>query len=743
MRRNRQLIQLALLAVLGWVLGATAGCATNEVPDAPDATADGGTDIDGNSGDTGVGDTTGEGDAGDGGPSDTGISGDGGPSDTDVSETGNGDTGVDAGPDDGGTGARECQSDEDCSGGNSCIVDRSGGSVDLRCSSTNSGGSSVGESCGMDGDCASNLCLDGTCSKPCVRPVQCGSDGAQTCTMADVDGARLTVCRPAPATQCQSAQDCNGDEICVAQKSGGTLSFICRAPWGFKRLGQECNQDANCRTKLCVDGRCRAPCSGNADCSAAEAYSCKSVSVDLGGGASDTASICVPPTPCNEADACKVAAGEVCWVDRTVLQGKSGSCRPPNPGGGSLGTICQKDGNCAANLCYEGRFQTFCSLPCINDSDCTQAGYHCEQKAVPDKQGSDRQITICVQNDPKPCTTRTDCSGGNACAVVVNEDQTALERVCVPNPQGSPTGASCNADADCLSNVCINNACAAPCRDRSVCGSGQECKTNNITKSGLTGSFRVCETLPREECTSTGTCSDATRICSQIGQTSPGAPAKAYCQFPNSGGKNLGSTCSASSQCRSALCMSDFGGNQSPFVGECSKACTSTSQCGGGQLCTSFPTQNTQVGICQQRCSTNADCASFSNGVCKINENRLSGRPYSLDTVCRARDTSGNSFEQTCQTNGDCASGFCIGTYTQQSCSSNANCSGGFTCETNPSTNQRVCAAVRCSRLCINGTDCTGGPLNSGSQANFGTCSNTVQVTLTDGSVRNVSACAP
>ena len=665
----------------------------------------------------------------------------------DGSNTTDGSTAGDAGGDGGRADAAPtpCRSDDDCSGSQVCAVDRSGNMVKLLCRAPNSMGGGVGDSCSKDADCASNLCRNGSCTKPCSRPIQCSMDGSWTCKEATVTAQgggtkKVNICQPAPAKMCITDGDCAGNDQCVARKKPSAVEFLCDSPnQGGGQLGDTCSKDADCAKNLCVDGTCTKSCAGDTDCSSAANHVCKTTSVDLGNGNTASASICVSRQPCDETDECKV--GEYCYVQRDRTS-SAGVCRQPNPGGGSLGDVCQKDAHCSANLCYDARFRKICSLPCKDATDCPTAGFRCKDRMVADGQGGTNQKKICVPAEPVACKKQSKCGPNEHCAVVVEADGSGLESVCIPDPGGVAVGSACTKDADCKSQICLAGTCSSPCTDRSQCANNQVCRNNAVTKSGQTATFQVCETLPPEKCTSTGTCSDPIRVCSSLRTT--GGTDDAYCQFPNSSATGqLGDSCSKDRDCKSGLCL---GGGGSSFIGECSAACTSNTQCGTNQMCANYG--GNPISTCQKPCTTNANCSGTN--ICALNEDPNTS-PNTLDTVCRKRNTSGKQFGGTCpsQDGSKCESGLCLTVYAfepsdprYKPCTRGAGqCASGWGCYPDPNQgNATYCADLesRCTRLCSSNADCTGGTTSN----TFHSCDNSINYRLNDGGTTQISACS-
>lgn len=649
----------------------------------------------------------------------------------------------DTSPDTGGdTRPTPCQSDEDCNDSEACRVDRSGDALDLLiCESPPSEASGLGDDCSDDGECRSNLCLDGTCTKPCADSEQCGEDW--NCDATDVpngDGETesIEVCRPAPPDSCVTDEDCSDNATCVARRSGSTIEFVCGDPNnGGSTFGDECEGDDDCYRNLCVGGQCTGSCQEDEDCGMSSDFTCETTDVEWGDGNSDTISICQERRTCNRAAEC--GPDTVCYFDRQRAHNQ-GVCQVRNPGGAQLGDSCGADDDCEANLCYDGRFQKVCSVPCSSDSDCNRQGYRCETTSVADGQGGSFEADVCVPAPPAECSRQDDCTPDEACAIVPTPDGQSLESVCIPNPDGVATGNACTLDDDCQSQVCTNGTCASSCTDRDQCASDQVCRDDTIDKAGISGTFQVCETLDDERCTSSGTCSDGVRLCSQFRDT--GGSVEAYCQFPNdSASGSLGDSCSAPGDCETNLCLGQITQDRR-FPNECSVVCRQNSQCGSDQVCTTLPLQNSDIAACTRKCSSNNDCSSAN--ICQANLNELTD-PNSIDTVC-TKPLSGANFGETCSANNDCQSGLCLSTttYYTQTCTTDADCSSGRTCESRPNETDDYCAEVtsQCTRVCDADSQCSssgdGNPLDS--------CDSSITLTIPDGNGgqrdTNVSACA-
>lgn len=623
-----------------------------------------------------------------------------------------------------------CLADSDCGAGEVCTVDRETDLV-LGCDEP-IGAGTVGTTCSADGDCQSNLCLDGACSAPCEAPNDC-NDAGSTCDSTTVTtgngSADLNACVPREEGTCQSDADCAGGQRCVAETTATDLIFTCGSGnAGGGETGDACTADSDCAQNLCDAGTCIGPCQSTGDCAAGDNFSCDTRNVDIGGGNTDSASVCTPPTPCAEDDDCRV--GEVCYVNSDGTNVET-ICRDANPGGGELGQICSGDDVCANNLCGDTRFRDVCLVPCAQDNDCSVNGFVC---GTVDVDGTD--VSACVADTSTSCAAETDCGTGTDCAIIPTVSGSALESVCVPTTGGASTGLECTEDDDCASLVCLNDRCAAPCTDSAQCANSQLCTNNTVDKAGVTGDFDICETLPVTICSSTDDCTDGVRVCGLI--QSVNASTDAYCTFPNaSPAQQLGSACSRDNECRENICLTP--------ADECSVVCDKDSDCAASQICSSYSTSGTSFGFCIRGCSNNTDCQN--GNVCTINGNTLDN---TVDTVCETVLGTGELGEP-CTSGSDCIAGTCLTTSIfdpMSSCTTDANCPVDEVCKCpidQPGcTTGKQCASeeLACTRICdpANGTsDCV-----SPFAANRLTaCSTDTAVTLPDGSgIQRISTCS-
>ncbi len=633
-------------------------------------------------------------------------------------------SGDDAGADPGTP--EDCRSSEVCGDDDVCRVDRSGESIESTCASP-AGQGEVGEACEADAECRANLCVGRRCTKPCHRDEECGE--GWTCESTPVstgsgEPEAIGICRPSEPASCVSDEECAATEACIGRRTDSEAEFVCGSPNnGGAATPSECQSDEECYRNLCADGRCASPCETSEDCDDSD-LACEPTRLEWGDGNSDQLSMCRRLQPCDRPDDCD--AEDVCYVERSERT-DGGRCRLRNPGGGVGGDACKDDAECAANLCYDGRFRAFCTVPCEGDDDCP-SGDRCEATSLSDGQGDSYETRLCVPEPPSSCSAQADCDSDQHCAIVPTPDGQNLESVCIPAGDGEATGSSCSSDDECNSRVCLEGTCASPCTDRARCAGDQICRENTIDRGMASGDFRVCETLAERECTDSGTCPDDVRTCSRLEETGSNRIG-AFCQFPNdSAPGSLGDSCDGHDACRSSLCLGQITQDER-FIDHCSVACRQDSQCADGQICTSLLLENSDVAACTRPCSSNAECAG--SNVCQVNLSRLTD-PNSIDTIC-TKPRMGAGFGDTCQQNADCRSGLCLNTYAfnATTCTGDADCSGGRSCEYYAQANEQRCAEIesQCTRVCDDGSTCS--PGGDGNPLDY--CGSSVSLEIPDG----------
>lgn len=242
---------------------------------------------------------------------------------------------------------------------------------------------------------------------------------------------RTTIVDSPYGTECSTAAACGEARACIAEFPGGYCSELCATapcdPGGLcdATLGvclATCTAESDCRAEyMCWRGACRPDCSTAADCG--------------GGGASCVDGSCVG-AECTTTAEC--GAGRVCIGSRCIAPPDAG---PPVDGGGTLGLLeaCTSSTECISGFCLPADRGGFCTLPCGD-------------------------FAACVGGFPGATMT---CGG----ATIDGSTGT----FCVREQAGTPRGAPCSADAECVSRTCVAGLCSEGCDDPSDCDLGWTC----------------------------------------------------------------------------------------------------------------------------------------------------------------------------------------------------------------------------------------------------------------------------
>lgn len=207
----------------------------------------------------------------------------------------------------------------------------------------------------------------------------------------------------------------------------------------------------------------------------------------------------------------------------------------------------------------------------------------------------------------------------------------------------APAGEFYAGQISCSSGVCNGPAAAVPSGQKKLgdaCASDIDCGSPTYCQA-LSNSESVCS----QPCnpTQSGSCPSGFTCYPYQGSTTKGG-----CLKTPSGGttklKELGDSCTASSQCKSQLCV-NFGGKAT-----CEQPCTSNSQCTTGQQCSQF--------------------AGKSYGACT----KVSGGSTTPDK---------KSTGQACQGSSECSSNICVGSGGSGKCvadCASSSCPSGYNC---------------------------------------------------------------
>lgn len=290
--------------------------------------------------------------------------------------------------------------------------------------------------CRNDADCAdSESCTDGTCTAIICTPTDacdvtapadhgCSHERRPGCCLND-NGCQAGVCENNTCVECRESSDCAANMVCdlainacvaaQCQPSEGCTQYV------FNNNTRQCDPTPvpGCCEGPADDAACRAPCAGNADCSANE--ECRAYRGNF---------FCVPSN---------LPAGYTVGCELDAVEGSANRC-----------TTCREldqDGTCA-------RFE-LCGNGIDDDGDGT----------------TDEGVLNPANVEPNPeihctqCNVNADCAAGMECNL--------LNGRCAPP-------AECRVDVDCQAGQsCINGSCApvAECTESSDCAAGQVCDT--------------------------------------------------------------------------------------------------------------------------------------------------------------------------------------------------------------------------------------------------------------------------
>jgi|GEM_PF-4923733 len=166
-----------------------------------------------------------------------------------------------------------CEGDQKCIGMGLGIFPEEIGPFHRYCSSETAGGAALGESCDNDTVCASQLCLDGVCSRPCRELDSWGlglSDGTCPDTMlctqrkfsvAPGSNPGVDVCLEIEGswTACAADADCGEGEFCgglMLNTETDIYEAHCVTQRGTKLFGETCKPNSTDDNRSCTNGLC-------------------------------------------------------------------------------------------------------------------------------------------------------------------------------------------------------------------------------------------------------------------------------------------------------------------------------------------------------------------------------------------------------------------------------------------------------------------------------------------------------
>jgi hypothetical protein len=274
-----------------------------------------------------------------------------------------------------------------------------------RCAAIPEGAVAFGEPCGEDAPCESEgLCLTAGntsfCSAACSATSDCPEGAACGGLQLTQDGLTAGICSPdgGSIAACTADADCPVDSEYCAYNSfpgpdGRVIELVClEGRDGGANAGQDCGQDAECRSDTCLarsqriaaPGYCRGVCTDDAQCSEDGSITCERTLLDTGADVEDPADdihggFCVPAGLCNVCDhrGTRPCGGEYdCSRVRFPQAGADdrfgNACLPTCDGPGGA---CPDAHNCALALDDDGQEMAgrFVCQPEAPNDTCTDA----------------------------------------------------------------------------------------------------------------------------------------------------------------------------------------------------------------------------------------------------------------------------------------------------------------------------------------------------------------------------------
>ena len=261
--------------------------------------------------------------------------------------------------------------------------------------------------------------------------------------------------------------------------------------------------------------------------------------------------------------------------------------RESTPGNRLLGEECAVTSDCKSGLGFScvdpgGLNKKVCTKSCSANADC-------------DSISGGAGNGLCDKHPGITSYCLSKCTSDAECAALANTPVCATtESHCWVR---KPLGDSCARESECATGLkCVDpgglgkKICTKACVAAADCGAGSLC---DVSHPGLAKNYCL------KPCTKDTTCAlfNNTPICASEG----------HCWTK----KDIGGTCADSKQCTTGLDCKDPG---SLGAKVCTKSCTADGDCPGGKC------QNSQ---CLPRCTTKADCGSYStifacntNGYC-------------------------------------------------------------------------------------------------------------------------------
>ena len=489
-----------------------------------------------------------------------------------------------------------------------------------------------GDLCTKNSDCINQVCLPSSkrCSSTCASAQDCSKPNDSQCTAIDLTygtvKGKVSVCIPKvlPCTKTKSDKDCPKGSVCnAATGETGTFSLRCfAANASGSPIGYTCTKNENCNSHYCKGGICSNLCDIVKDCPAN--YLCSAVSLTATGKTPIAAKACTLPTsglPCKLDADCKLPQAKLCQIVDSGSQLDT-RCKAKSTGVKKVGESCQKNTECASNICIPN--DGICSSLCSAVADC-EAGFSCLEKSFSSSGGTKKKIKVCGF---ARCAGDYECKSLTIC-VYRSTGSSGFATCQIPDSKKKLLGQTCSADLDCASKLChkTSKTCA------SLCETGKDllCPLQYICEKQGTGpnNLKLCVKV-KNGCGYNGDCSSGD-LC-VLTYDSFGRAVRTCKSSAGSSSFGLGCNPKLTNQCDTGVC--------DPVVRRCTRFCTKDSQCAQKTRCslaqlTNTPSggkaYNSSVRICRSgSCRHQGECGTAE--VCQVNINPINN---AISTRCQ------------------------------------------------------------------------------------------------------------
>jgi len=389
--------------------------------------------------------------------------------------------------------------------------------------------------------------------------------------------------------------------------------------------GLECNKEGACQPESCPEGDLGCACYSNSTCNVGD----DGTQLECKDGK------CVKPEPCPEGkEGCTCGEGDSC--DDGLLC-RDGKCEPLGCIPGTIGCVCDDNGECAADNAYCDN-DGWCKLDeCPSGSegcacaDGDRCGVNSRGEQMECKDGK------CIAPSCTPGETGCTCADGSGCNEPTDEckDGFCQPSDCVPGELNCPcAGGGCTPGLSCRDGViCVDNTGyrGGPCFEDGTCRDGNRCQ-NDVCVPCLEGSLD-CTCDDDGECTAGLKCKDD--LC--IEPQGPQAPDDPKCYTPCE--RDMVADDGTFRKCSSEGLMEGCLSGQVCVDGSCVEQGEEPAGCGDDMDCPDF--QQCLEGKCYSDCAADYDCPdgySCYRHTCKLSCSATDKTTCSEGTSCVTQD---------------------------------------------------------------------------------------------------------